>query len=67
MRIRPLTSLFMASVLYTAASAQPAALPAVELPDFNAFALMRPVDDGLSPISVEQAADALKDYDVVFI
>lgn len=67
MRIRPLTSLLMASVLCTAASAQPAAFPAAELPDFNAFALMRPVGDGLSLISVEQAADALKDYDVVFI
>ena len=59
----------MASALFTAASAQPAALPTVErlLPDFNSFALMRPVGDVLSPISVEQAADALKDYDVIFV
>ena len=33
------------------------------LPDFNAFVMMR----GSTAISVDQAADALKDFDVVFV
>ncbi len=43
-----------------AASAEPPALP-----DLASYALVRP--DSGTPLSVDQAADMLKDYDVVFV
>jgi len=37
------------------------------LPDFNSFVMMRVERDGLTAISIDQAAGALKDFDVIFV
>lgn len=59
--------LLAATVVLGAAGAEPAnhAMTEVLLPDFNSFVMMRV--EGSTAISVDQAADALKDFDVIFV
>lgn len=61
--MRPLIGLFLG--LLVASGAQADVLNA-KLPDLTSFALMR-MGGPPAPVSIDQAADALKDYDVVFI
>ena len=65
MRHFTLRFLLAAAVGLGAAGLDPAgrAMAEAMLPDFNSFVMMR----GSTAISVDQAADALKDFDVVFV
>jgi uncharacterized iron-regulated protein len=65
MRHLTIPCLLAAAVLLGAAGLDPAgrAMAETMLPDFNSFVMMR----GSAAISVDQAADALKDFDVVFV
>jgi len=65
MHSRLIASLFSASLVLSAGGLQPAK-PAA-LGDFTSFALVRLSQDGAATITPDQAADTLKDYDVVFI
>ena len=63
--MRRFTIPFLLAAALGAAGMNPAGRAMAEtlLPDFNAFVMMR----GSTAISVDQAADALKDFDVVFV
>src|SRR4029453_2658262 len=65
MRHLTIPCLLAAAVLLGAAGLDPAgrAMAETMLPDFNSFVMMR----GSTAISVDQAADVLKDFDVVFV
>jgi uncharacterized iron-regulated protein len=69
MRYRTIPILLAASVILGAAGAQTVGHPTAEtiLPDFSSFAIMRVDREGVTTINVDQAADALKDFDVIFI
>ena len=56
--------LLAATMILGAAGAEPVN-PA--LPDFNSFVMMRVERDGFTAISIDQAAGALKDFDVIFV
>jgi len=67
--MRHLTPLIAATMVLGAAGLGPAghALAQTTLPDFTSFALMRLERDGFTAVSIDQAADALKDFDVIFV
>jgi len=69
MRYGAIPILLAASVILGAAGVQPAEYSAGEalLPDFNSFVMMRTDRERLTVVSIDEAADALKDYDVVFV
>jgi uncharacterized iron-regulated protein len=56
----------LAATMMLGAGAEPAQ-PVTALPDFNSFVMMRVERDGFTAISTDQAADALKDFDVIFV
>lgn len=61
--------ILIAASLIFGAAAGPGAGSSAEtvLADFDSFMLMRVNPQGLTTVSVDQAADALKDYDVIFV
>jgi uncharacterized iron-regulated protein len=67
MRSRGLINLLCFSMILGAGALQSAERPtaAAVLPDFTSFAISR--GDGTALVTMDQAADALKDYDVVFV
>src|ERR1041384_8308149 len=67
MRHRSIPILFAASVILGAAATAERPMAEALLPDFNSFAMMRAGQDGFEAISLEQVADTLKDYDVIFV
>jgi len=65
---RLLAGLISASMLVSTGNVQPAELPATAaLPDFASYIVARADRGGLTSITLDQARDLLKDYDVVFV
>jgi uncharacterized iron-regulated protein len=65
MRNRGFVNFLCISMILGTGALQSAERPAAALPDFTSFAIARV--DGGTVVTVDQAADALKDYDVVFV
>ena len=68
MRRRLVAGLICTSMLLCSGSLRPAERPALPaLPDFASYIIARVDRGGLTRITLDQAADILKDYDVVFV
>jgi uncharacterized iron-regulated protein len=65
MRIRDIVNLLCVSMILGAGALQSAERTDTALADFTAYKILRPGEP--APVTLEQAADALKDYDVIFV